>query len=85
MQIVVTYYPDGTITGVVVCSPDGPPMTPDTEAGEYVTALDVPEGMLNLRNPAGERGGTRIIERLKAFRVESNTRLVRRSDSESSS
>jgi hypothetical protein len=85
MRVVVVHDAEGSITSLVICPADGPPVSPGTEPGQYVTALDAPEEMVDFVLQEGEGSEQRITEGLKALRVEAQAKLVRRSAGDSPS
>jgi hypothetical protein len=78
MRVVVAHDADGFIASLVVCPADGPPVTPGIQLGQYVTALDAPEEMVEFLLQESEGTEQRITEGLKALRVETQAKLVRR-------
>jgi hypothetical protein len=83
MHIVITHDRDGNIARLIICPPDGPPVAGIVDVGQYVTELEVPEDTFDFMRQEGDKDEERIIQALKAFRVDVKTeaKLVRKSAS----
>jgi hypothetical protein len=80
MKCLAMHDRSGNIAALVACPPESPPVMVTPQPGLFVTEVEVPEGLIDVAGPEGEK---RVAEVLGQFHIKGMTegKLVKRTPS----
>jgi hypothetical protein len=80
MKYLANHDRQGNITALATRPADAPPVTVVTDAGQFVTEVEVADDLIDL---VGQESDERVVEAIQEFRIEAKTeaRLVKKAPS----